>query len=154
MEKFKNKTKLVAVLRETAENKRNNQPQNTLNPEMAQKYITQVSEETGGRVITKVSDDFSRMDLRILCALSKLEEFYLNPQVRTFSGTVLGTSRSNDSENRDPTGVRSLNDPYPKVEFYVLQASTSLDSDREETYHKYGQNAPKTIQKGQVHLNK
>ena len=68
-------------------------------------------------------------------ALSRLDEFHLNPQVRTYSGTVPGTSRSNNSENRKPTGDKFLNDPYPEVDFSVRQASTSADSDREETSH-------------------
>ena len=45
------------------------------------------------------------------------------------------TSRTNDSENREPTGDRSLNDSYPEVEFSVRQASTAADSEREETSH-------------------
>ena len=76
-----------------------------------------------------------RTESLILGTLSKLDEFLVNPQVRTGSGTVPGTSRNNDSENREPTGDRSLNDPYSEVEFSVRQASTSADSDREETSH-------------------
>ena len=43
MAKLTNKRKLVAVPRETPENTMNNQSQNTLNPGMAEEYITQVS---------------------------------------------------------------------------------------------------------------
>ena len=66
--------------------------------------------------------------------MSKLDEFLLNPQVRICSVTVLGTSRNSDSENQKTIGDRSLNDPYPKGEFSVRQASTSAESDGEETY--------------------
>ena len=48
-------------------------------------------------------------------ALSKLDEFLLKPQVRTQSGTVLGTSRNTDVENREPNGDRSQKDPHPEV---------------------------------------
>ena len=48
MATLRNKRKLAAVSRETPENKRNNQSQNTLNAETAEDYITQVSEETEG----------------------------------------------------------------------------------------------------------
>ena len=105
---------------------------------MTEEYITQVSEEIeGGGVTKKLSQDFSRTESRIFCALSKLNEFLLNPQVRTCSRTVPGTSRNNDSENWDPTGDLSLNDPYPEVEFSVRQVSNSADSDREETSHSH-----------------
>ena len=82
---------------------------------MAQEYISQVSEEIEGRVTKKFSKEFSRTESRILGALSKLDEFLLNPRVRTCSLAVPGTPRNSDSEKREPTGDRSLNDPYPEV---------------------------------------
>ena len=48
-------------------------------------------------------------------ALSKLDEHLLNPQVRTCSVAVPGTSRNNISENRETTGDRSSDDPCPEV---------------------------------------
>ena len=93
-----------------------------------------MSKEIEGRVTKKLSQEFSRTKSRILGALSKLDEFLLNPQVRICSVTVLGTSRNSDSENRKTIGDRSLNNPYPRGEFSVRQASTSADSDGEETY--------------------
>ena len=45
MATFSNKRKLAAVSRETPENTRNSQSQNTLGPGMAQENISQVSEE-------------------------------------------------------------------------------------------------------------
>ena len=50
MATLRNKRKLAAVSRETPEITRNSQSQNTLDPEMAQKYISQVSEKIEGRV--------------------------------------------------------------------------------------------------------
>ena len=95
---------------------------------MTEEYITQVSEEIEGRVAKKLSQEFSRTKSRILGAFSKPDEFLLNPQVRK--------TRKNDSQNQQLTGDRSLYDPYPELEFSVLQASTSADSDREESSHK------------------
>ena len=69
-----NKKKLAAVSRETPENTGNTQSQNTLDPGMAQEYISQVS-EIEGRVTQKLSKEFSRTESRILGALSKLDEF-------------------------------------------------------------------------------
>ena len=88
MATLRNKRQLAAVSRETPENTRNSQSQYTLDPEMAKEYISQVSEEIEGRVTKKLSKEFSRTETRILGALSKLDEFLLNPQVRTCSGNI------------------------------------------------------------------
>ena len=53
--------------------------------ELTQDYISQVSEEIEGRVTKKLSKEFNKTESRILGALSKLEEFLLNPQVRACS---------------------------------------------------------------------
>ena len=79
MATLRNKRKLAAVSKEPPENTRNNQSQNTLNPGMAEEYTTQVSEEIEGRVTKKLSKDFSPTESRILGALSKFDEFLLNP---------------------------------------------------------------------------
>ena len=88
---------------------------NAIDLELAREYMSQVSEETEGRVTKKVSKEFSRTESRILGALSKLDEFLLNPQVRTCSVAVPGTSRNSNSENRGPTGDRALDDPSLEV---------------------------------------
>ena len=128
MATLRNKRKLAAVSRDTQECGRIGQSQNSFVPEMTREYITQVSEEIEGNVNTKLFQVFSRTASRILSALSNLDNFLLNPQVRTCSATVPRTSRNNGSENREPTGDRSLNDLHPEVEFSVRQASSSADS--------------------------
>ena len=117
MATFRNKRKLAAVSRETPESTRSGRAQNTLDPELTQDYISQVSKEVEGRVTKKLSKEFSRTEFPILGALSKLDEFLLNPQVRTCSVAVPGTSRNNNSENRKTTGDRSSDDPCPEVRF-------------------------------------
>ena len=77
MATLRNKKKLAAASRETPENTRISQSQNTLDPEMAQECISQVSDEIEGRVTKKLSKEFSRTESRILRALSKLDEFLL-----------------------------------------------------------------------------
>ena len=84
--------------------------QKTLDRGMAQEYISHVSEQTEGRVSKKLSKEVSRMESRILGALSKHDEFLLNPKVRTCSVVVRGISKNNGSENREPTAKRFLND--------------------------------------------
>ena len=105
----------------------NTQSQNTLDPGMAQEYISQVSEEIGGRVTKKLPKEFSRTESHILGALSKLDAFPLNPRVRTW----------NDSENREPTGDRSLGDPCPEAVFSTYHSNNLNDSEQEETHHIY-----------------
>ena len=123
------------MTRETQEYPRNNQVQNSAAPGITEDYIAKVSEEIEGRVTMKLSQEFSRTESRILGALSKLDEFLLNPQIRTFSGTVPGTFRNADVENQEPSGDRSQNDPHPEVEFTARRVSNLTDSDPDETSH-------------------
>ena len=50
-------------------------------------------------------------------ALSRLDEFLLNPQGRTCSVAVPGTSRSNNIESQGTNEDRPSDDPGPEVEF-------------------------------------
>ena len=132
-----NKRKLAAVSRKTPESTRSGRAQNTLDPELTQDYISQVSEEIEGRVIRKLSKEFSRTESRILRALSKLDEFLLNPQVRTYSVAVPGTSRTNNSENRETTGDRSSDDPCPEVRFSSHHSGHPDSPEVEDYPHRY-----------------
>ena len=80
----------------------------------------------------KLFQEFSRTQLG---ALSKLDKFLLNPQIRTFSGTVQAILQNADAENQEPSGDRSQNDLHPEVEFSACRASTPTDSDPDETSH-------------------
>ena len=133
MATLRNKRKLAAVSRETPKSTRNSKGQNTLDPDMTQDFISQVSEEIEGRVTKKLSKEFSRTESRILGALSKLDEFLLNPQVRICSAAVPGTFRNNNSENRETIGDRSSDDPCPEVR-YSSHHSGHLNSPEAEDY--------------------
>ena len=132
---LRNKRKLAAISREAPKITKKSQSQNTLGPEMAQEYISQISEEIEGRVTKKLSKEFSRTESRILGALSKLDEFLLNPQVRTCSVAVPRISRNIDSVNREPTGDRSLNDPCPEVVCSSHHSGNLNNSEAEECSH-------------------
>ena len=93
MATLRNKRKLAAVSRETPEGSRGSRGRNVLDPELTQDYISQVSEEIEGRVTKKLSKEFNKTESHILGALSKLDEFLLNPQVRTCSVAAHGTSK-------------------------------------------------------------
>ena len=117
MATLRNKRKLAAVSRETPESARNGRTQNILDPELTQDYISQVSEEIEGRVTKKLSKEFSKTESRILGALSRLDEFFLNPQVRTCSVAVPGTTGNSTLENRETNGGHPSDDPGPEGEF-------------------------------------
>ena len=124
MATLRNKRKLAAVSRETPEGSRGSRGRNVLDPELTQDYISHVSEEIEGRVTKKLSKDFNKTESRILGSLSKLDEFLLNPQVRTCS-VVQGTTKSPISENRENHGDLCLNDPYPEVGYFSHHSGQS-----------------------------
>ena len=132
MATFRNKRKLAAVSRETPEGSRSSRGRSVLDPELTQGYISQVSEEIEGRVTKKLSKEFNKTESRILGALSRLDEFLLNPQVRTCSVAVPGTSRNANPENRETHGDRSSDDPFPEVGCF-LHHSGQLNSPGTET---------------------
>ena len=112
----------------------NGQSRNTSVPRINEEYITQVSEEIEGRVTKKLSQQFSRTESRILGTLSKLDEFLLNQQIRTHSGTVPGTFRNTNVENQGTNEDESQSDPHPEVGPSVCQSRHSIDSDTGEAH--------------------
>ena len=131
MATLRNKRKLAAVTRETQEeHPRNGQSRNTSVPRINEEYITQVSEEIESRVTKKLSQEFSRAESRILGALSKLDEFLLNPQITTHSETVPGTFRNTNMENQGTNEDDSQSDPHPEAGIFCGQ--TTQNSDLEE----------------------
>ena len=62
--------------------------QNSSVPRSQEDYITQVSEEIEGRVTNKLSQEFSKTENRILGALSRLDDFLMNPLIQGHSGGV------------------------------------------------------------------
>ena len=115
METLKNRRKLAAVSREAPEGTRSSRAQNVLDPESTQDYISQVYEAIEGRVTKKLSKEFSRTESSTLGALSKLDEFLLNPQVRTCSVAVPGTSRNTSVENQGTNEEDFPSDPHPEA---------------------------------------
>ena len=101
MATLRNKRKLAAVKRDIdEEHPRNGQSGNMSVPRINKEFITKVSEEIEGRVTKKLSQEFSRTESRIFCALSKRDEFFLNPQIRIHSGTVPEHKRAKPRNER------------------------------------------------------
>ena len=148
MATLRNKTKLAAVSKEMPEGSRSSRVQNVLDPELTQDYIFQVSEEIEGRVTKKLSNEFNKSESRILGAFSKLDEFLLNPQVRTGSVAVQGTSRNANSVNRETHGDRSSNDPYPEVGYFPHHSGRLNSPEAETNSHMVTDNYPHMVTGG------
>ena len=138
METLRNKRKLAAVTRKTQEeHPRNGQSRNTFVPRINEEYITQLSEEIEGRVSKKLSLEFSRTESRILGTLSKLDEFLLDQQIRTHSGTVPGTFRNTNVENQGRNEDDSQSDPHPEAGIFRGQTTqNSGPKDCRDRLHK------------------
>ena len=142
MSTFRNKRKLTAVSGETSEDSRSSRGQNVLDLELTQDYISQVSEEIEGRVTKKLPEEFSKTESRILGALSKLDEFLLNSQVRTCSVAVQGTSRNANLENRETHRDRSSDDPYDEVGHFAHHSGQPNSPMTETNSHMVTENYP------------
>ena len=124
MATLRNKRILAAVTRKTQEeNPRNGQSRNTSVPRINEEYITQLSEEIEGRVTKKLSQEYSRTVSRILGALSKLDEFLLNQQIRMHSGTVPETFRNTNVDNQGTNEDDSMSDPHPEAGLFRSQTT-------------------------------
>ena len=127
MATLRSKRKLAAVTRETLEeDPGNGQSRNKSVPRINEKCITQFSEEIEGRVSKKLSQEFSRTESCILGALSKLDEFLLNQQIRTHSETVPGTFRNTNLENQGTNEDNSQSDPHPEAGIFCGQTTHNL----------------------------
>ena len=123
MATLRNKRKLAAATRETQEeNPRNGQSRNTSVPRINEEYITQIFEQIEGRVTKKLSQEFSRTESRIFGALSKLDEFLLNQQIRTHSQAFRNTNVDNQGTNEDD----SMSDP--PLEAGLFRSQTTQNS--------------------------
>ena len=124
MATLRNKRKLTAVTRDIQEeNPRNGQSRNTSVPRINEEYIAQLSEQIEGIVTKKLSQEFSRTESRILGALSKLDEFLLNQQIRTHSETVPGALRNTNVENQGTNEDDSQSDPHPEAGIFRGQTT-------------------------------
>ena len=148
MATLRTKRKLAAISRETPESSRSSRGQTVLDPELTEDYISQVTEEIEGRVTKKLSQEFSKTESRILGALSKLDEFLLNPQVRTCSVAVQGTSGNANSENGETHGDRSSNDPYPEVGYFPHHSGQFNSPEAETNSHMVTETYPHMVTGG------
>ena len=89
MATLRNKRNIAALNRENCEeHPRSNLAQNSNVPRSQEDCITQASEKIEGRVTKKLSQEFSRTESLILGALSRLDDFFMNPLIQGHSGTA------------------------------------------------------------------
>ena len=124
MKTLRNKRKLAAVTRESQqEHPRNAQSRKTSVRRINLEHITQVFEKIEGRVTKTLSQELSRTDSCSLGALSILEEFLLNPKIRTQSGTVHGAFRNTNVEKQGTNEDDSQSDPHPEAGIFRSQTT-------------------------------
>ena len=112
----RNKKKLAALNKENCEeHPRSNLAQNSNAPRSQEDYITKVSEEIEGRVTKRFSKEFSRTENRILGALARLDDFFVNPLLQGHSGTTPQPSRNALSKSQGTNEDDSENDPHPEA---------------------------------------
>ena len=131
---------MAAVTRQTQEeHPRNGQSRKTSVPRTNEEYSTEVSEEIEGRVTKKLFQEFSGTESRILGALSKLDEFLLNPQIQTHSETVPGTIQNTNVENQGAKEDDSQSDPHPEAGLFRSQTTQNsgpeVGHDRDSAQH-------------------
>ena len=121
MATLRNKGKLVALNKENCEElPRRNWAQNSNVPRSQEEYITQISEEIEGRV-TKLSQGFSRMENRILGALSCFVDFLKNLLIQGHSGNAREMSQSAYGSNQGTNEDDCQSDPHPEAGIFQRQ---------------------------------
>ena len=131
MATLRNKKKLAALNKEKCEeHPRSNLAQNSNVPRSQEGYITQVSQEIEGIVAKKLSQEFTRTENRILSALSRLDDFFMNPINQGYSGTAPETSRNAFGANQGTNDDDSQSDPH--LEAGIFHNYTTRNSGPED----------------------
>ena len=127
----RSKRKLAALNKESCEKRLTSTlAQNSNVPRSQEDYRTQVFEEIEGRVTKKLSQEFSKTEKRTLAALSRLDDFLMNPLVQGHSGTVPETSQNAIGTNQGTNEKNSESDPHPEAS--IFRSLTTRNSRPEE----------------------
>ena len=120
----RNKRKLGALQKENCEYQpRSKQGQNSSVSTSQEAYIIQFSEENEGRVIKMLLQEFSKTKKHILGALSRLDDFLMNPLIQGHSGTAPETSRNAFGTHRGTDEDDSQCDPHPEASIFRSQTT-------------------------------
>ena len=127
METLGNKSELALINKENCEEHHCSiLAQNSKVTRPKEDYITQVSEEIKRGVTKKLSQEFSRIENRILGALARLDEFFMNPLIKGHYGIASETSQNaygkNQITNRDDSQI----DPHPEAGIFHKQTTPNF----------------------------
>ena len=118
----RNKRILAALNKENCEeHPRSNLAQNSNIPRSQEDYRTQVSKEIEERVTKKLSQEFSMTENRILGALARLDDFFMNPLIQGHSGTTSETSRNVFTLSQGTNEDDSQSNAHPEVGLFNNQ---------------------------------
>ena len=81
----------------------------------SQDYITRVYEEIEGGITKKFSQEFIRTENRLLGALSRPDDFLMNPLIQGHSGTTPGTFWNAYGTKQGTNEGDSQSDPHPEA---------------------------------------
>ena len=109
---------------------RSNLAQNSNAPRSQEDYITQNFEEVERTVAKNLSREFSRTVNLILGALSRLDNFLMNPLIQGYSGTAPETSRKPFDSNQESNEDDAQSDSHPASS--LLQSQATQISDLED----------------------
>ena len=133
MATLRKEKKLAALNKEICdENPRKNLAQNSSVTKSQEDYLSQVSEEIECRITKKLSKELSRTESRILGALSRLDEFLLNPLLQGHSGSAPKKSRKALNINQGTNEDHSQGDPHPETR--VTQSETTQIFGPDDSY--------------------
>ena len=134
MANLRNKRKLAALNKENCEeHPRSNLAQNSNVRSSQEDNITQISEEIEGRVTQKLFQEFSRTEDRILVALSRLDDFFMNPLIQGHSGSTPETSRNAYGTNQATNEDDSQSDFHPEASLW--QSRTTQNAGPEDGHN-------------------
>ena len=130
-----NERKLAVLNKENyEEHRRRNMARDTIVPRTQGDYITQVSEESEGRVTKKLSKEFSETESSILGALSRLDECLLNLLFQGHSRSAWETSRSTYGQDQGTNEDCSQTDLHPEARVSQSQSTQIFGPD--DTYDR------------------
>ena len=122
MATLRNKRKLAALNKENCEeDPTSNLAQNSNVPRSQEDYITQVSERIEERVTKKLSQEFSRTENRILGALTRVDDFLMNPLIQGHSGNAPEISRNAFSIGQGSNEDDSQSNLHPEAGIFDNQ---------------------------------
>ena len=130
---IRNKKKPTALNNENCEeHHRSNLALNSNVPRSQEDYITQVSEEIEGGVIKKLSQEFSRIENRILGALARLDDSLTKPLIQGHSGATPERSRNVFTINQGTNEDASQGNAHPEAGLFNNQ--TTQNSGQEDRH--------------------